>query len=83
MSSELCQAFSLCRQDRSAELLSRYQSSPSPSLPLVQRDRQSSAADAADNDDDSSDDEVDPSQVRCPSSLLWMYRILESGRNRI
>jgi len=57
---ELCRAFSLCRQGRSAELLAHYKSSPCPPLPVVQRDEHTSAADG---DNDSSDDELGPIQV--------------------
>ena len=67
VSGEVCRAFSLCRQGRSTELLTHYQSTPCPPLPPVQRDKQSSAnaAAAAAGDDDSSDDEPESSQVWC------------------
>ena len=60
VSSEVCRAFSLCRQGRSAELLTHYKSSPCPPMPAVQRDRQTSAADG---NGDSSDSEPESSQV--------------------
>ena len=60
VSSEVCKAFSLCRQGRSSELLVTYKSSPCPPLPPVQRDKQASAVS---DGDDSSGNELDASQV--------------------
>ena len=67
VSSEVCRAFSLCRQGRSAELLTQYKCSSCPPMPQVQRDKQTSAAD---DDDDSSDNEPDSSQVWCAAACL-------------
>ena len=63
---EVCRAFSLCSQGRSAELLTHYKSTPCPALPEVKRDKQLSAA-----DDDSSDSE--PESIRVCLCCLFYY----------
>lgn len=75
---ELCRAFSLCRQGRSAELLAHYKSSPCPPLPVVQRDEHTSAADG---DNDSSDDELGPIQLTHSTSASSSRPVCSSQRS--